>query len=145
MPLLEELWLDGNRLQTVPTFIGNLTNLRHLDLSVNQLTDLTDQIGCCTKLIDLTLSTNDLQVVITLYSAYFILLNSCWHIYDYIVYSHFLTQTQTGPQSPLLSLFVYRFSPVWSQIFTEPVICYKYNTIENHLMSHYTVFLCTTY
>ena len=62
MSLLEELWLDGNRLQTVPTFIGNLINLRHLDLSVNQLTDLTDQIGCCTKLIDLTLSTNDLQV-----------------------------------------------------------------------------------
>ena len=89
--MLEELWLDGNRLQTVPTFIGNLTNLRHLDLSVNQLTDLTDQIGCCTKLIDLTLSTNDLQVVITLYSAYFILLNSCWHICNYIVYSHFLT------------------------------------------------------
>ena len=89
--MLEELWLDGNRLQTVPTFIGNLTNLRHLDLSVNQLTDLTDQIGCCTKLIDLTLSTNDLQVVITLYSAYFILLNSCWHICNYIAYSHFLT------------------------------------------------------
>jgi Leucine-rich repeat (LRR) protein len=62
MLLLEELWLDGNRLTSIPSFIGNLTNLKHLDLSVNQLTDLTEEIGCCTQLIDLTLSTNDLQV-----------------------------------------------------------------------------------
>ena len=36
MVLLEELWMDGNQLTSIPAFIGALSNLVHLDLSLNQ-------------------------------------------------------------------------------------------------------------
>ena len=32
MVLLEEVWMDGNKLSSVPAFIGALSNLTHLDL-----------------------------------------------------------------------------------------------------------------
>ena len=32
MVLLEELWMDGNKLSQVPDLIGALTKLKHLEL-----------------------------------------------------------------------------------------------------------------
>ena len=64
MTELEELWMDGNRLRTLPPMLGRFSKLRHLDASFNHLESIAPDIGNCTGLIDLTLSTNDLKVPI---------------------------------------------------------------------------------
>ena len=62
MTELEELWLDGNRLKTLPAMLGAFSKLRHLDASFNHLESVAPDIGNCTALVNLTLSTNDLKV-----------------------------------------------------------------------------------
>ena len=62
MTELEELWLDGNRLKTLPAMLGGLSKLRHLDASLNHLESVAPDIGNCTALVNLTLSSNDLKV-----------------------------------------------------------------------------------
>ena len=64
MTELEELWLDGNRLKTLPSMLGRFSKLKHLDASFNHLESVAPDIGICTALINLTLSTNDLKVLI---------------------------------------------------------------------------------
>ena len=64
MTELEELWLDGNRLKTLPAMLGRFSKLRHLDASFNHLESVAPDIGNCTALVNLTLSTNDLKVPI---------------------------------------------------------------------------------
>ena len=59
---LEELLLDGNKLKLLPNFLGNITKLKHLDASFNQLETVSQEIGNCISLVDLTLSSNDLKV-----------------------------------------------------------------------------------
>ena len=64
MTELEEIWLDSNRLKTLPALLGRFSKLRHLDASFNHLESVAPDIGICTALINLTLSTNDLKVLI---------------------------------------------------------------------------------
>ena len=57
---LEELWVDGNKIQHVPPDIGQLKFLRYLDLTENSLSWIADEIGDCEMLTDLHLTTNNL-------------------------------------------------------------------------------------
>ena len=59
---LEELLLDGNKLKILPSFLGNFIKLKHLDASFNQLELVCQEVGKCSNLVDLTLSSNDLKV-----------------------------------------------------------------------------------
>ena len=59
---LEELLLDGNKLKVLPAFLGNFLKLKHLDASFNQLELVCQELGKCSNLVDLTLSSNDLKV-----------------------------------------------------------------------------------
>ena len=60
---LEELWMDGNKIQHVPPDIGQLKNLRYLDLTENSLSWIADEIGDCEMLTDLHLTTNNLTLL----------------------------------------------------------------------------------
>ena len=75
MTELEELWLDGNRLKTLPAMLGRFSKLRHLDASFNHLESVAPDIGNCTALINLTLSTNDLKVPIHFIKYHFRTIN----------------------------------------------------------------------
>ena len=63
---LEELLIDGNKIKVLPNFLGKFSKLKHLDASFNQLEVICSEIGNCSNLVDLTLSSNDLKVGQTL-------------------------------------------------------------------------------
>lgn len=65
---LSELWADDNamRQDANTKVLGSLPKLTCLDMSKNHLNSVSDQIGKCTNLMDITLSFNDLQVCIRL-------------------------------------------------------------------------------
>ena len=58
-----ELRLNGLGLSSLPTQIGELTDLRSLDLSGNQLTELPESIGDLTALTTLGLNDNRLRTL----------------------------------------------------------------------------------
>jgi CCR4-NOT transcription complex subunit 6 len=58
---LEKLYLNHNKLKTIPPTIRQLKNLSHLDLSSNELTDLPEEIGMLTNLKKLLLFDNNLH------------------------------------------------------------------------------------
>lgn len=57
-PNLERLYLDGNRIQTMPNSIANLTELIELSISNNELTQMPDPIANIGNLEILDLSRN---------------------------------------------------------------------------------------
>lgn len=59
-PLLSELILSNNLLQTIPNSIGNIVSLRILDLHNNKLNTLPESIGNLINLISLDLENNSL-------------------------------------------------------------------------------------
>ena len=63
MSQLEELLLDGNKIKQLPDFFGVFSRLRYLDCGFNQLELVSPELGRCTSLLDLTLSSNDLKVI----------------------------------------------------------------------------------
>jgi CCR4-NOT transcription complex subunit 6 len=58
---LDKLYLNNNRLRTLPAAIGKLKNLTHLDLSCNQLSELPPEIGMLVNLKQLLLFDNELH------------------------------------------------------------------------------------
>lgn len=58
---LKELWIDGNRIKQIPSLIGNLKDLVHLEASVNHIDFVSDAISGCKLMQELALSTNDLK------------------------------------------------------------------------------------
>jgi hypothetical protein len=59
-PLLSELILSNNLLQTIPNSIGNIISLKILDLHNNKLNSLPESIGNLVNLISLDLDDNSL-------------------------------------------------------------------------------------
>ena len=62
-PFLTKLFLNNNRLQSIPPEIGQLRNLIHLDLSLNQLSVLPPEMGMLVNLRVLLLVDNKLEVI----------------------------------------------------------------------------------
>jgi internalin A len=63
LPLLQELYLSGNQLSTLPNAIGELFQLKALHLSNNQLSALPEAIGRLSRLLALNLSDNQLTAL----------------------------------------------------------------------------------
>jgi CCR4-NOT transcription complex subunit 6 len=62
-PFLTKLYLNNNRLQTIPPEIGQLRNLAHLDLSLNQISTLPPEMGMLINLRSLLLVDNKIEVI----------------------------------------------------------------------------------
>lgn len=60
---VEELYLPSNSLKFLPSSIGHLRRLRHLDISHNQLTELPPELGMCTPLRKLLFFNNSIQTL----------------------------------------------------------------------------------
>lgn len=60
---VEELYLPSNNLTYLPSEIGHLRKLRHLDVSFNQLTELPPELGMCTPLRKLLLFNNQIRTL----------------------------------------------------------------------------------
>ncbi|EGE00312.1 glucose-repressible alcohol dehydrogenase transcriptional effector [Trichophyton tonsurans CBS 112818] len=60
---LDKLYLNHNKLKTLPRKIGQLKNLTHLDVSSNELTEIPEEIGMLTNLKRLLLFDNNLQTL----------------------------------------------------------------------------------
>lgn len=60
---LKKLLLGRNRIGSLPSTLGMLSNLVHLHLNWNQLTSVPDEIGYCTSLEELQLSYNKLRMI----------------------------------------------------------------------------------
>ena len=58
---MKELWIDGNRIKSIPDWIGNLRDLVHLEASVNHIDFVSDRISNCRLVQELALCTNDLR------------------------------------------------------------------------------------
>jgi CCR4-NOT transcription complex subunit 6 len=62
-PFLTKLYLNNNRLVSIPAEIGHLRNLAHLDLSLNQITTLPAEMGMLVNLRSLLLVDNKIEVI----------------------------------------------------------------------------------
>jgi len=62
-PFLKKLYLNHNKLSTLPSAIGRLRGLTHLDLSVNELVTLPPEMGMLVNLNSLLLFDNNLQTL----------------------------------------------------------------------------------
>ena len=60
---LNKLFVDNNKLQTLPAEIGLLRNLSHLDISNNELSELPERIGMLVNLKALLLFDNNIQTL----------------------------------------------------------------------------------
>lgn len=60
---LTELWVDNNRIRRLPSNIGNLKRLVHVDMNNNLLTCLNAEIGEWAMLQELSVSGNDLESI----------------------------------------------------------------------------------
>jgi Leucine-rich repeat (LRR) protein len=60
---MTKLYLNDNKLTSIPDEIGNLVNLEELYLHQNKLTELPNSIGECTKLQTVDLSHNKLEAL----------------------------------------------------------------------------------
>ncbi|EEP75764.1 conserved hypothetical protein [Uncinocarpus reesii 1704] len=60
---LDKLYLNHNKLKTLPPSIGELKSLTHLDVSSNELTEIPEEIGMLTNLKKLLLFDNNLQTL----------------------------------------------------------------------------------
>lgn len=60
---LDKLYLNHNKLKSLPSSIGQLKNLTHLDVSSNELTEIPEEIGMLTNLKKLLLFDNNLQTL----------------------------------------------------------------------------------
>jgi len=62
-PFLTKLYLNNNRLRSIPAEIGKLRQLRFLDLSINELASLPPSMGMLANLQELLLFDNQLQIL----------------------------------------------------------------------------------
>ncbi|KAI1991986.1 Glucose-repressible alcohol dehydrogenase transcriptional effector [Ophidiomyces ophidiicola] len=60
---LDKLYLNHNKLKTLPPNLGRLKNLTHLDISSNELTEIPEEIGMLINLKKLLLFDNHLQTL----------------------------------------------------------------------------------
>ena len=60
---MKKLYLEDNELETLPEFIGNLSNLTHLYLIRNELKTLPESIGNLSNLTHLYLQENELETL----------------------------------------------------------------------------------
>lgn len=60
---LTEIYLSSNKISQLPDSIGNLRQLRHLDASNNQLTELPPELSMCVYLKNLLLFDNNIQTL----------------------------------------------------------------------------------
>lgn len=58
---LGELYIASNKLSRLPKQIGDLRQLKHLDVSFNQLTEIPPELGMCTFLKQLLMFNNNIQ------------------------------------------------------------------------------------
>lgn len=58
---LGELYIASNKLSRLPSEIGDLRQLKHLDVSYNQLTEIPPELGMCTFLKQLLLFNNNVS------------------------------------------------------------------------------------
>jgi CCR4-NOT transcription complex subunit 6 len=62
-PFLTKLFLNNNRLQVIPSEVGQLRNLVHLDLSMNSISVLPPEMGMLVNLKALLLVDNQIDVI----------------------------------------------------------------------------------
>ena len=62
-PFLTKLFLNNNRLQSIPPGIGKLKALTHLDLSLNQISVLPPEMGMLVNLRTLLLVDNKIEII----------------------------------------------------------------------------------
>jgi CCR4-NOT transcription complex subunit 6 len=60
---LDKLYLNSNKLTSLPSAIGRLKNLSHLDLSCNQLSELPPELGMLVNLKNLLIFDNNLHTL----------------------------------------------------------------------------------
>ena len=60
---LSVLWIQNNRLKSVPNEIGELVNLQHLNAGHNQIRTISHRLFSLTKLKSLWLNNNDIACI----------------------------------------------------------------------------------
>lgn len=98
---LQTLYINGNRLTSLPSWLFTLTSLVYLDISSNELTYLPDEIGLLTNLQMLSLSINRLAYLpSSLYT-----LKSLNYLYAYSNELSYLS-SEIGSMTGLQSLYL---------------------------------------